>query len=295
MLYAKENPTKTIPRLLNNYDISSTKLSEIENLITSKKNVDEIKEIVGLEPKRTEIITAGVIILSSVIKMLNAEEFTLSGMSLREGIVIDSIQKLENHKVIPELINIREESINHLAKSSKYERAHCKHSAFLACQIFDDLQTLHGLNSIHREYLKYAAILHDIGYQIAHSQHHIHSLYIIKNSELLGFTEREIYIIANVARYHRKSLPKETHEDFANMDINSKQIIKILAAILRISDSLDRTHTQRIYNVETKIDGETINMKLKIKNDIPKIELWSLERRKSLFEKVFQKKLIVKL
>jgi len=293
ILYAKNNPNKPLPRILNNYEITDKQLFEIEKIILSKKNLKERKEIPGLESQRAEIISAGVIILSSIIKLANIKSFVLSGMSLREGIVIDSLQKIARKKEVPELKNICAESVRHLSKKCNYDRTHCNHSAILACKIFDDLQSLHGLNAIDKEYLKYAALLHDIGYHIAHSQHHIHSLYIIKNSELLGFNEREINIIANVARYHRKSLPKETHADYANMDINSKNIISLLSAILRIADSLDRTHTQRIYDVETLIESDAIRIKLKVNNAVPEIELWSLERRKSLFEKVFGKKLVV--
>ncbi len=293
MIYAKNNPNKLLPRILNNYEITDKQLLEVEKLILSKQTLKERKEIPGLESKRAEIISAGVIILSSIIKLTKVKSFVLSGMSLREGIVIDSMQKFSDKGEVPELQNIREESVSHLSQKCNYDRNHCKHSAILACKIFDDLQSLHGLNSEHREYLKYAAMLHDIGYHIAHSQHHIHSLYIIKNSELLGFNEREISIIANVARYHRKSLPKETHKDYADMDIISKNVINLLSAILRVADSLDRTHTQRIFDVETSIEDDAIRMKLKIKNVVPEIEIWSLERRKSLFEKVFAKKLIV--
>lgn len=293
MIYEKNNPAKPIPLVLNNFEVTDKQLFELEKVILSKQNVKSLKEIPGLESKRAEIISAGVIIFTAIIRLTKVKAFSISAMSLREGIVIDSMQKIANRKSVPELKNIRSESVKHLSKKCNYDRTHCNHSAIISCKIFDDLQQLHGLTAEHREYLEYAAILHDIGYHIAHSQHHVHSLYIIKNSELLGFNEKEISIIANVARYHRKSLPKETHTDFAEMDINSKNIINILSAILRIGDSMDRTHTQRIYDVKAEIDGDVIRIKLKIKNSIPEIELWSLERRKSLFEKVFKKKIVV--
>ena len=211
ILYAKNNPNKTLPRILNNYEISDKQLFEIENLILSK-NLKEIKEIPGVESKRAEIISAGVIILSSIIKLANVKSFVLSGMSLREGIVIDSMQKITSGKQSPELKNIREDSVRHLSKKCNYDRTHCNHAANLSGSIFDDLQPLHGLNAVHKEYLKYAAILHDIGYHIAHSQHHIHSLYIIKNSELLGLTKKKsalLLILQGIIEkvYPRKLIP----------------------------------------------------------------------------------------
>ena len=196
---------------------------------------------------------------------------------------------------MPNLSDIRNESINHLAESCKYDKAHCKHIAKLSMQAFSQLKTLHELGEEEGEYLHAAAILHDIGYHISHSNHHHHSFYIIRNSELLGFNENEINIIAHVARYHRKSHPKSRHEDFNLLSSKTQNIVKKLAAILRIIDALDRTHKQLVKAVKILVDNSNVELILECsRGDKPEIELWNLERRKALFEEVYNKNVIVR-
>ena len=145
---------------------------------------------------------------------------TISGYALREGIIIDTLNKLIDDRPKLKLNDIRINSIMNLAKACHYNLDHCQHVASLALSLFDQLQELHNLDSVCRQYLGSASILHDIGYHISTSNHHYHSLYIIKNSELLGFNENEINIIAHTARYHRKSHPKVSHEDFISLPEN---------------------------------------------------------------------------
>src|ERR1700757_1095837 len=100
-----------------------------------------------------------------------------------------------------------------------------------------------------RSLLSAAAILHDVGYHIAHESHHKHSLYLIRNSELTGFSEAERDVIANVARYHRGQEPKERHESFAALNSTDRNTVVSLAAIIRIADALDRRHDSRVSEV----------------------------------------------
>jgi exopolyphosphatase/guanosine-5'-triphosphate,3'-diphosphate pyrophosphatase len=168
------------------------------------------------------------------------------------------------------------------------------HVAELSLQLFDRLKELHGLADDTREYLEAAAILHDIGFHISHTQHHKHSYYIIRNSQLLGFNDNEIKIIANIARYHRKSHPKNRHRDFENLSEKSKEIVSKLSGILRIADALDRTHSKRIRNVDIKINNGSIEVIPDLESGLPEIEVWNFDRRKGLFEEVFGRKLALK-
>ena len=120
--------------------------------------------------------------------------------------------------------------------------ADCGHSlqvARLAAQLFDQLCPLHHLGREERSLLEAAAQLHDTGFLVSHSQHHKHSYYLIRNSELLGFTEDEKELIANIARYHRKSFPEMKHQQFAALSKKDQRTVRILAAILRVADGLE--------------------------------------------------------
>ena len=278
--------------ILNNYEFTKKELSKIEEEILSRKTVEKRKKITGLDEKRADIIPTGIIILSTIFDLLELEAMTISGYALREGIIIDTLQKIHADSSKPNLSDIRSESINQLARSCNYDRLHCEHIAKLSLQVFDELKNLHVLDDEYREYLYAAAILHDIGYHISHTNHHQHSYYLIRHSELLGFTENEISIIAHVARYHRKSLPKTRHEDFNELPERTQNVIRKLAAILRIVDAFDRTHKRLIKSIKTKITSSCVELDLECeKGIVPEIELWNLERRKDLFEEVYQKKI----
>jgi exopolyphosphatase / guanosine-5'-triphosphate,3'-diphosphate pyrophosphatase len=279
---------------LNNFEFTKKELDKVCADILDKKHFEKRKKAFGLDAKRADIIPAGMIILSTIFDLLHLDKMLISGYALREGIIIDTLQKTHTGSIKPDLSDIRTESVKQLAESCRYDHLHCQHIAKLSLEFFDQLKVFFNFEVDLREYLHAAAILHDVGYHISHTNHHHHSYYIIKNSELLGFNENEISIIAHVARYHRKSHPKTRHEDFSELPERTQNIIKQLAAILRVTDSFDRTHKQIIQSLKVKVSTNTIELNLECKKGaVPDIELWNLERRKGLFEEVFNKKLKV--
>lgn len=296
MIQAIRKDAASNQTILNNFEFTKDELKVIEKEILTRKSVEKRKKIPGLDEKRADIIPAGIIILSTIFDLFELDKMTISGYALREGIIIDTLQKEHlNGSTKPNLIDIRKESVKHLAESSRYDVEHCRHISKFALKIFDDLKKLHQLGDECREYLEAASILHDIGYHIAHTNHHHHSFYIIRNSELLGFNDNEISIIAHTSRYHRKSHPKKSHDDFIELPERTQQIIKKLSAILRVADSFDRTHKRIVQSVECRVKGNKIEMKLDIKKGAnPEIELWSLERRKALFEELYGKTINIK-
>lgn len=295
MIQAIRNSNYSSQTILNNFEFTKSELKSVEKIILSKKTIEKRKKIPGLDEKRADIIPAGIIILSTIFDFFEIEKMTISGYALREGIIIDTLQKEQlSQSTKPNLVDIRKESIKHLSESCDYDRDHCKYITEFALKIFDDLKELHQLDDANKEYLEAAAILHDIGYHIAHTNHHHHSYYIIRNSELLGFNDNEISIIAHTARYHRKSHPKKNHDEFSSLPERTQSLIKKLSAILRIADSLDRTHKKIVQSVECKMKRNGVELYIRVKKcSNPEIEIWSLDRRKALFEEVFGKNLSV--
>ncbi|MGK9477596.1 Ppx/GppA phosphatase family protein [Melioribacter sp. OK-6-Me] len=282
--------------ILNNFTFTKSELKDVIDEVLSHSTTEKRKKIKGLDEKRADIIPAGVIILETIFKLLEIKEMTISGYALREGIIIDTLQKSASEKSKPVLTDIRKEAVMHLAEKCEYDREHCIHVSQLALQLYDDLMPIHKLKPECREFLEASAILHDVGYHIAHTNHHHHSYYIIKNSELLGFSENEIDIIAHTARYHRKSHPKPGHPEFMKLNEQTRTIIKKLASILRIADSFDRTHRKIVKQLNAVIEPKKVKIIVNHKKGIePAIELWNLERRKNLFEEVFGKKVYTEL
>ena len=120
------------------------------------------------------------------------------------------------------LRDVSRRSIRQLAERCDDDPAHSAHVARLAVELFDALQPLHDLDGTAREYLEAGALLANVGLVVAHSKHHLHAYYVIRNSELAGLTDLEIEIIAQIARYHRKSEPKASHAEFAALDADDQ-------------------------------------------------------------------------
>ncbi|MCI0473810.1 MAG: HD domain-containing protein, partial [Ignavibacteria bacterium] len=272
----------------NNYRISAGELEQAVKLILKCETVEEIKKIEGLDSGRADIITAGAIILEQIFSELEISGITLSGYALREGIIFDTIDKEHNALDNADLKNIRYRSIINLAAHCGNDSRHADKVMQLANKIFDSVASDFNLDEKDREYTEAAAILHDIGHSISHSQHHRHSYYLIKNSELLGFNNEEIELIANIARYHRKSHPKLKHQEFGKLSPANMQKVKMLAGILRVADGLDRGHSSTVSDIEIRKDGKNYIIKIIPENgtDIA-LELWGANMRKELFEEVF--------
>jgi exopolyphosphatase/guanosine-5'-triphosphate,3'-diphosphate pyrophosphatase len=119
--------------------------------------------------------------------------------------------------------------------------------------MFDKLKDYLGLQEEDLIYLILAAYLHDIGVVIHNRSHHKHSEYMINCLSLFRLTEEEIKVIACVARYHRKAPPMKMHLLYSSLPLNRRIQVQKLASILRISNSLDRAHKQKVKSLDIKI------------------------------------------
>ncbi|MEO1670863.1 MAG: HD domain-containing protein, partial [Cyanobacteria bacterium J06631_2] len=167
-----------------------------------------------------------------------------------------------------------------------------------ALSIFDQLQDqLHSWDEAEKELLWAAAILHNSGVYISHSAHHKHSYYLIRNAELLGFTELELELIANIARYHRRSKPKKKHEAYYQLPHKQYQLmVRQLSAILRLAVALDRRNKGAIARVNCEYDKSDRTLYFQIVptevGDDCSLELWNLSYKKEVFEEEFNVDLI---
>lgn len=285
---------------IDNVEFTYKQFEKVSKKIFNAKSLNELKSLPALDEKRSEIILPGTLILKVLLEKLNIDRITVSASALREGIIIDALEKIQKKEATKRHLlsesekrkNKRLKSVIEFAKSFDVDLKHSEQVKKISLQIFDELQTIHKLTNFHRELLEYAAILHDIGYYISPLKHHKHSYNIIKNSELVGFTSEEIEIIANITRYHRKALPDDKHENFANLSEENKKVVKILSAILRMSDGLEKTHAaliNSIKSIQTKKDE--IVLVLRYLTHPPDTELWAAKKRKRVLENVLNIKI----
>lgn len=276
---------------LNGFSFTAKELFRVVDELCNAKTVKQRMKISGLDPARADIILGGAIILEQSFRLLGIKEMTVSEFALREGIILDTIEKQYHGKDFHAFDNIRYKSVIHLAETFQYEQVHSHHVAKLAVNIFDQTGSIHHLGKMERDFLEAAALLHEIGIYLSHSNHHRHSHYLIKNSDMLGYTDNEKEIIGNIARYHRKSHPKPKHEAYALLSVEDQRLVRMLAGIMRIADGLDRTHSSSVKAVNVLKSGNNVKFQLKkAKGKNVEMEIWGADRKKQLFEETFDVK-----
>jgi exopolyphosphatase/guanosine-5'-triphosphate,3'-diphosphate pyrophosphatase len=268
------------------------RLEKLERFNTrvAEMSTAERRALPGISSQRSEIIIAGGQILEGAMRAFNIDSLRTCSWALREGVLIDRLREIEAEAQppLPDLTDYRLRGVHAVGRRFGYEEAHAHQVARLAERIFDYLMRSGAteMNRHHRTLLSAAALLHDVGYHIAHESHHKHSLYLIKNSELTGFSEAERDVIASVARYHRGSEPKERHEDFAVLNEADRETVIRLAGILRIADALDRRHDSRVTDVRCFRNGRLIHIDLQCTTNGDR-EIVAAEQKRELFEKAF--------
>ncbi len=164
----------------------------------------------------------------------------------------------------------------------------------LSLQIFDGTAAVHGLDERARQLLEAAALLHDVGYFIDYAKHHKHSYHLIRHAGLFGFSPREQEVVANLARYHRKSLPKKKHENFVLLSTEDQQLVRQLAGILRLADGLDRCRSGKLQRISVELTGKTCTLLLEGNGDLG-VEVYGGQSKGDLFEQAFERKLVLAL
>lgn len=249
----------------------------------------ELAEMPGLDPERGDILLPGATILLHVLKETGRREITLCDKAIREGLILDYVQK--NPKKIraeEEIPNVRMRSTLALANRCEYEAGHARTVARLALQLYDGLPLPDGLRPNARELLEYAALLHDIGYHVSFEKHHKHAYYLIKNSEMPGFAPEEVEIVASVARYHRKRGPKAKDENLQGLSSRDRRTIAALAAVLQMADALDRSHFDVVQEVRVSNGARGLKVAAGSKGDAA-MEIWAANQRKGLLEELLDK------
>src|SRR5262252_4351289 len=279
---------------LRNRRISAKLLRRAQKQLVAR-DIQERLRVPGLEPRRADLAVAGSILLDAILRRLGATDITLCDLSLREGLILDYIGR--HRKEIAQADrypDVRRRSVFELAERCNYWPEHAQQVARLAVALFDQTRIVHGLTDREREWLEYAALLHDIGVHISYERHHKHSYYLIKNGDLRGFDPEEVEVIGLVARYHRQATPKRRHEEYSEFGRKRRLTIRTLAAILRLAESLDRSHSQPVSGLELHDRGDDGLLQLRTSGDA-ELELWAATRHAAAFERLIGKPLRVEV
>lgn len=248
----------------------------------------------GIGPKRVDQIGAGAVLMDTLLEDLPIGRLRISSHALREGMVVYFIE--ENYKRLRRLApfaDVRRRSVYEIAFRFKWEQGHCEHVAGLALTLYDAIRPLVTGPRADRELLEYAALLHDVGYHINHSEHHIHSQYLIENADFRGFQPEEVAIMANVARYHRDQHPRKSDPGYRRLTAEQQRRVCELASILRIAEGLDRSHFRNVVALRTRLDDDRLTITIETQGD-PQLEQWGGMKDRGLFESTFERDVLVR-
>lgn len=280
-----------IPTSFRNYSLALTDVQMLTKRLCAL-SLEQRRQLPGLNPERADIILGGSAILQTVMETVGASSIRISDRGLREGIVVDRLRRVGNDGLIgtaDDTPGARRGSITGLMRRTMVDDAHAAHIVHLSLSLFDQTKAL-GLHDYGRarELLEYAALLHDCGFFVSHTDHHQHSYYLIRHSELLGFDDREVEIIASLALYHRKALPRMKQSHFARLDPKAQRAVRVLSCCLRLAEALDRGHRGLVRDIALLHQSRPDRVQLTLKgSEDAQLEVWAAQGQAPAFEKTF--------
>ncbi|HEV2813626.1 MAG TPA: Ppx/GppA phosphatase family protein, partial [Solirubrobacteraceae bacterium] len=244
----------------------------------------------GVKAARGDLILAGATTIQTVLKEGGFEALEVTEAGLREGVFFE--RHLEPTGMFPD---VRGASVRNLAlQYSGDELAHVEHVSELALGMFDDLVRagVHAGKRGERELLWAAGMLHDIGVAVDYDDHHKHSKYLILNAGLPGYSQREIALIAQIARYHRKGTPAlDDAEPLAAK--GDAALVERCATLLRLAEQLERSRDQLVRAAHVSVDDGTVELRLEGDGDVS-LARWAAQRQDELFARTFERALAVR-
>jgi exopolyphosphatase/guanosine-5'-triphosphate,3'-diphosphate pyrophosphatase len=276
------------PTTLNQLTIDRSEFLELHRELMASTATQRLR-MDGLDARRVDLILAGSMVLATAMDAFGFDQLTISEWALREGIVLDTARDHDPSEWSGDPHSIRGSAVLSLARRCNWSEPHARQVATLALALFDGTVALHHLGAADRELLEFAAWLHDIGEHVASSGHHKHGAYLVRNGQLRGFAPDEVELLAAVVRWHRRGEPRVSDE-FPLLDAAAVQRVRVLAAILRVADGLDRSRNQNVYGLDAMITPSLVLLRLRALDDA-ELEIWGARRKRALLEKVLDREL----
>jgi len=253
-----------------------------------------LEKMQGMTPRQRaeacasdEFLAARLLPAASLIKHLcaasGADKVVVPQLTLRDGLLADLLPGAHgpHHLDSSHLLAEARQLVQRYGGNQDY----AENTAKLAVRIFDDTIDLHGLGSRERTLLEFSALVHDIGSYINVRERHKHTMYIILAADIAGLTALEQQMVANIARYHRRSQPESHHQEFQALPRRERVVVSYLAAILRLAYGLDVERTQRIRDIRCEVSRQQLLVHVDTRQVA--LERWSVEGKKGMFAEVF--------
>ncbi|MEW6683792.1 MAG: Ppx/GppA phosphatase family protein [Nitrospirota bacterium] len=269
---------------------SQGELDTVLKKLQSLTIAERIHEL-GLRPDRADVIVPAAIVLQHVLALAGTVDVMVPQVGLREGLLADMASASDGKRHAPPRDQLMSWALR-LGRKYAFDEPHGTTVARLAAQMFDATKAVHHLDDEHRLLLELAALLHDVGHFINVSEHHKHTYYLLTANPILGLSEAQMAVVANVARYHRKSPPKPHHRGYMALGPKERVATSKLAALLRVADALDTQHKGKVTDLMVDSNRRQLVIRLKGDGDLL-LEKWKVMKKAGMFEEVFSLKCLV--
>lgn len=253
----------------------------------------QIKEEFRLKKNQAQILLPSIILFNSFLNMTEASGIYTPMVSLRHGLLADMIDERYDVAGRKGAIDNIISSVWYIGKKYAIDEVHSVFIENLTLSIFDQMTKIHMLGDRERLYLRVASILHDVGKYLNHNSHDIHSYNIIRFLDIMGFSDEELNVVANVVRYHSDDIPDLSHGNYRALKPSEQIIVSKLAVILRISEALDISHKQKIIDLKISKSGNELYFDIDSREDTL-LEEWSFNSNATFFEEVMGNKPVIR-
>ncbi|MDQ6994928.1 MAG: Ppx/GppA family phosphatase, partial [Mariprofundaceae bacterium] len=212
--------------------------------------------------------------------------------SLLDGVLLDMMDTETDtrHSQRKNLLAIAQ----NMGKRFHIDRHYGKVVARLALSIFDQSQALHHLDEQDRLLLEIAARIHEIGMYVRVGGHHRHAAYLISASSLLGLSDKDKSVLAQIVRYQRKAFPDKSHADFIQLSQHNQQRVKYLSSFLRLGIALNKDRRHRVHHIQVELSKKDFKLYIQGKGDLL-LECWSANKVTEYIQSTFDLTLSVEI
>ncbi|MFZ5832757.1 MAG: HD domain-containing protein, partial [Planctomycetota bacterium] len=268
-------------------DLITLDVAEFDKLVDrcERYTSEELSKRHGLPFAEAETLNPALIVYQTLLHKTQCDRMIVSHISMRDGLLLELAREVTGQEDEALLAGVIHSAIT-LAEKYHADLEHARNVADLSVRVFDAIQSDHGLGPRHRLLLRVAALLHEVGGFVSNRAHHKHSEYLIANSEIFGLGRAEMLIIAQIARYHRRSTPRPSHLNYMALPRESRVVVNKLAAILRVADALARGHARRARELRIERQDDELVLALPGSGDLL-LERRSVAAKGDLFEELY--------
>ena len=264
--------------------ISKERLEELY-LEVQGMNTDQMVDAFKVSCAKAELLLPAILIFHSFLSKTKAKGIYAPMITNRQGILYGLIDKLYE---IPRKTNAENDIISsvwYMAEKYGVDKKHASYVEKMSLSLFDKTWNYHRLGDQEKLYLQVAAILHDSGNYVSLSDHGTHSSNIIRTQSIMGFSDKELELIANIAKYHTTRIPTYSDRSYYVLSHHDKILVSKLSSILKIAESMDISHMQKICNIEILVSDDTLQLSLISNKDIL-LETWDIMNNVEFFQEV---------